>query len=195
MRAKFLFLCFLLSSPMFLIAQFEQKVTINVAGTFVVPELNVDEDNYVYDYGVGLEGGLQYNFNRRVSLIGNVRFYYMDGIDGNVYTDNIAVGLGLKLNMAPSRRINPYFFGEANLNFLWYSEYIMQDNQGVGQDIYNNDFGTSIGGNGGLGIDFRLGDNFSLFLQTSIYYVYYDGLLNNLTQAGVRISMFKSKTI
>jgi hypothetical protein len=130
--------------------------------------------------------------------MGDVLFYYMDGIEGDTYTDNLAVGLGLKFNMLPSKKINPYVFGVANINFLWYEQWIDRRPLGDGTyapGYYDNDFGTSAGGLGGLGFDLRLGDNFSIFIQNGFYYTYYDDLLNNLTQAGVRISMFKSRTI
>ena len=195
MKTKFLFFLFLVSSPMCMFAQFEQKVTLNAGGLFVYPEINVKD--YQYNFGAGINGGLQYNFNRTFSMTADVRFYYMDGIEGNTYTDNLAVGLGLKANLRPSRVFNPYLFAEANVNFLWWEEWI--DPKINGEDVipgyYYEDFATSIGGLGGLGFDLRLGDNFSLFIQSGFYYTYYDGLLNNLTQAGVRINMFKSKTI
>ncbi len=181
----------LMFSGLCALGQFEQKLTINGSGTFIYPDML--EEYTQYGDGVGVDGGVQFNFNRRLSLYGSVRFYYMFGGDFvEAYYDNLAFGGGLKLNLLPAKKINPYLFGEANLNFIWWDEWLILAG---GEGVYNSDFATTIGGLGGLGIDYMLNDNFTIFLQSGPYYTIYDTRTNLYTQLGIRINMIKSKTI
>jgi len=173
--------------------QFEQKLTINGSIAFVYPDML--EDYSSYGNGFGFDGGLQYNFSRNFSFYGATRFYYMFGAESyeDAYYDNLAIGGGIKLNMLPAKRINPYLFAEANINFIWLEEWIYPT--GFDDGYYDSDFGTAIGGLGGLGFDFRLNDNFAIFAQSGTYYTFWDNRINLYSQLGLRINMIKSKTI
>jgi hypothetical protein len=92
--------------------------------------------------------------------------------------------------MLPTKRVNPYLFGEANINFIWLEEWIYDDD-----GYYESDFGTSVGGLAGLGFDFVINDYLGLFVQSGTYYTYWDNRLNLYSQLGVRINLIKSKTI
>ena len=169
-------------------SQFEQKFTINGSVTYVYPDMFEDASDY--GNGLGFDGGLQYNFNRNLSFYGAFRFYYMfGGAYEDAYYDNIALGGGLKLNLLPAKKINPYLFAEADLNFIWLEEYLYEI------DSYSSESGLSIGSLGGLGFDFVINDNLALFVQSGSYYTYWDNRLNLYSQLGVRINMIKSKTI
>ncbi len=183
-----LVLCLVFSSTQ-VYSQFEQKLTVNMSGSFVYPDML--EEFTSYGNGLGLDGGLQFNINRTVSFYGSARFYYMFGLSdySDAYYSNIAFGGGLKLNILPTKKINPYAFAEANLNFIWLDEYNYETS------YYNDEFGTSIGGLGGLGIDFKLNDNIALFIQSGAYFTFWDKRINLYSQAGLRINMIKSKTI
>ncbi|MDA3890395.1 MAG: hypothetical protein PF517_01895 [Salinivirgaceae bacterium] len=172
-----------------LFAQFEQKLTINGSAAFVYPDLG--EEYSSYGNGYGLEGGLQYNLNRKFSLYGAARFYYMFGAAQytEAYYDNISIGGGAKLNILPNMKINPFLFGEANINFIWLEEYIYSSSS------LNDEFGTSIGGLGGGGLDFILNDNFAIYIQSGMFYTYWDGRTNLYSQIGARINLIKSKTL
>lgn len=169
--------------------QFEQKLTVNASGSFSYPDMLQDFSSY--GNGIGFDGGLQYNINRSLSYYGSARFYYMFGAAdySEAYYSNLAFAGGLKLNLLPRQKINPYLFGEANINLIWLEEY------GYANDSYTVESGTSIGGLGGVGIDFKLNDNLSIFIQSGAYYTWWDNRLNSHTQLGVRINMIKSKTI
>lgn len=170
-------------------SQFEQKLTVNGSATFTYPDMM--EEYSIYGNGLGIDGGLQFNINRTISFYGSARFYYMFGSSDydEAYYSNIAFGGGLKFNILPTKKINPYLFAEANLNFIWLDEYIYESN------AYNEEFGTSIGGLGGAGIDFILNDNVSIFIQSGAYYTFWDARTNLYSQLGFRINMIKSKTI
>lgn len=181
-------LCALLF-PIIASAQFEQKITINGSGAYVYPDLG--EELTSYSNGFGIEGGLQFNVNRNISLYGAARFYYLFGSGDatEAYYDNISFGGGAKLNLLPNFKINPFIFAEANLNLIWLEEYNWSD------DYYDSDFGTSIGGLGGGGLDFIINDNFAIFIQSGVFYTYWDGRMNAYSQAGVRVNLLKSKTL
>lgn len=173
-------------------AQFQQKFTLNASVVNVVPEINTVEP--IYSMGIGIDGGMQYNINRRFSAYASARFYYLFGEDeiADEYYDNLALGVGLKFNILPGKVINPYLFAEANINSIWYEKYV----EAVGSypAYYDEDFFNTIGSLCGLGFDINFSSNFSVFLQAGGYYTYND-LLNGHIQAGVRINMFKSKSI
>jgi hypothetical protein len=169
--------------------QFEQKITINASATMSYPDML--EEYSSFGNGYGIDGGLQFNISRRISFYGSARFYYMFAASDyeDAYYDNVAFAGGLKLNILPTKKLNPYIFAEANINFIWLEEYL------YGADTYDSDFGTSIGGLGGLGLDFKLNDNLALFVQSGPYYTFWDNRINLYSQLGVRINLLKSKTI
>lgn len=184
-----IFLLLFISNTSKVYSQFEQKITINASGSLTYPDMLEDYSSYAN--GLGIDGGIQFNLNRTFSFYGSARFYYMFGASeyDEAYYDNLAFGGGFKLNILPTKKINPYLFAEANINFIWLEEYLWSS------DYWDSDFGTSIGGLGGLGIDFKLNDNLSIFIQSGAYYTLWDGRVNSYSQVGVRINMLKSKTI
>lgn len=199
LKALYLLVCLLVIS-INVEAQFEQKLTINVSGAYLVPDITSGDQ--VYGSGIGGDGGIQYNLNTHLSVIANGRFYYVFGTGDHedAFLEDIAIGGGLKVNFAPRARVNPYMFGEANINFLWYEEWIPYDEpyyDGI-QFIYGyQDEGSSIsiGGFGGAGLDLKINDNVGIYLQTGAYYTYYGQTVHIYTQVGVRLNLIKSKTI
>ncbi len=173
-------------------AQFEQKLTINAGVAYLIPNTNTDD--IFFDHGLGLDGGLQFNTSRRFSLFGSARFYYMFNNEDNSYYDNLSFGGGAKLNILPGKHINPYLYGEANINFIWIEDFVLIPTD-ASLSYYDEDFGTSVGFNGGLGFDFNIGQNFDLFLQGGPYYTVWDGFTNIYMLAGLRINLIKSKSI
>lgn len=181
-------------------AQFEQKLTINASAVFLVPDITASEA--VYSSGIGGDGGLQYNFSKYFSFIANGRFNYIFGNaeHPDAFKENLAIGAGIKVNFAPRAVVNPYVFGELNVNFIWFEDYIYYDEpiyNGVEFEFgtYIEDSGFGIGGFGGGGVDFRISENISLYIQVGAYYTHYDSNVHIYSQAGLRLNLLKSKTI
>lgn len=201
-KVSFIVILLLVCSTMSLKAQFEQKMSINLSGAYLVPDIFSDDGVYgnMYSSGVGFDGGLQFNANKYISIIVNGRFYNIFGDDNSpeAYISDVAFGGGLKINFAPRSFINPYMYGEVSVNFLWIEEWVEYDESyfnGITQygAIYE-DFATTMGGLSGFGLDFKIGENFSLFTQGGMYFTFYDERVHIYTQAGVRINLIKSKT-
>lgn len=195
----------LLALPQLTKAQFEQKLTLNASGAGLVPDIL--SENSIFDIGMGLDGGIQFNANKHFSLMANARYYFAYGFqDYETNMDNIAFGVGLKLNMLPNRAINPYLFVEGNVNFIWgmgwypYPEPII-DEFGIWENgFYSESYYTGVGGLGGLGFDINFGKNFGLFIQGGGYYLMplsdeETESLNVYGQFGIRINLIKSKRI
>lgn len=182
-------------------AQFEHKVTVNLSGAFTIPDIAASDA--LYGYGMGVDGGLQFNQNTHLSIIANIRYYanFANDEHPDAYVDNFALGGGLKFNLAPRAVVNPYLFGEVNINFLWFEDYYIYLEPRIDQyghlayGEYDNKFATSIGGYGGGGLDFKLGKNFALYIQMGVYYTNYDTRIDAYIQTGLRINLLKSKTI
>jgi len=194
-------------------AQYEQKFTLHGSFGFAMPtgtqEFYVDGDTYPYLFsnfgtGINVSGGIQYNINRRFSIAGNIGFmshwgwYYSDIIFvEDVGLWNLQIGVAPKLYLMPSKKINPYIFAEVNLNYT---------------DLFV-DFGTEsldegypgLGFYPGLGIDFRISDNFGIFTQAGFNTILinedpyalemYENYNAYKVEVGVKISFLKSKTI
>lgn len=183
-------------------AQFEQKLTINASGAVAIPDITNEYTSY--GIGIGAEGGLQYNFNRHFSAISNVRMFYHFGTEEhpNAYFQNIGIGAGIKANLLPSKKINPYVYAEASANMLWVEDYIPYDEPFIdpitGDYVFEyalEESAFGIGGLGGAGIDFSINDNLAIFIQSGAYYLYWNTSINIFNQAGVRINLIKSKTL
>jgi opacity protein-like surface antigen len=160
--AVFLLLCIPLSSR----AQFERKISLNLSGgvfkTFgdkAYPDTddkNPEKNEIAYlmpnfEIGYSLQGGLQYNFSRQLSIELNIgymhsAFWWYDVYDeydnpcsylGFTYTEsgeeetesnflmlnNLHFGLASRYYFLPANKFNPYALVEVNLNILD-SEYI-----------------------------------------------------------------------
>lgn len=181
-------------------AQFEQKITINISGAFLVPELTNSQS--IYSPGLGVDGGLQFNTNSYFSIIANARFFYNFGNNDHpeTYYNDLAIGGGVKLNLAPRAVVNPFIFSEVNVNFLWFEDYYefeqpYFDGYYWQYGDYSTNFATTLGLFAGGGFDFKFGSNFSIYLKTGPYFTMYDNRIDLYSQLGVRINLLKSKTI
>lgn len=186
--------------PSKLYSQFEQKLSIHGSVVFISPDLLAEK--IIYDVGIGLDGGIQFNLNRKFSLIGSVRFNYAYGApEKNDFFQNLAFGGGFKYNFLSNGFVNPYCFGEFNLNlswaYAWNETYDFNSNDDwiPPSEDYNSNYYTTAGGFGGVGLDIKIHDNFGIFVQSGSYYKLSDSMLNIYSQVGVRINMIKSKTI
>jgi len=137
------------------------------------------------------------------------------------YFTNFGLGLDLKYKLFPTGKLNPYLFFEVNGNY-YYGEveprlaYIDQNKvhssypSDVIKDKYTilrynaqtiqPSFGFGI--RGGIGIDYKLSDSFTVFIQggySSVFSQSNASLRTSLdfiaAQAGIRFSVFKSKSI
>jgi hypothetical protein len=178
-------------------AQYEQKLTLQGSGVFMIPNIVTlqDEETFIEDFasGIGIDGGVQYNVNRFFSWMANARFYYNNQADGDGEYNNIAFGGGFKINMAGRKKINPYLLAEANLNSVWFG-YTYSHSEGITSD-YQEDYYLTIGGMAGLGFDIRFNDHIGMFIQSSAYYTHYDSYIGLYNQVGIRISLVKARTI
>lgn len=181
-------------------AQFEQKLTLNASGVGVLPHYIAE--NPIYNIGWGLDGGIQFNANNYFSLTSSARYYLAWSLqDFATNMDNIAFGAGFKLNMLPTKAINPYIFAEGNINFIWGYTWYSYDEPFIDEfgvwvnGYYDEDWYTDFGGLGGLGFDINFGKNFSVFIQGGAYYMIYESTMDIYSQLGIRINLIKSKRI
>lgn len=179
-------------------AQFEEKLSVNVAIGGVVPvgtydwyDAEYDEYNpYIFPNfypGASFMGGVQYNFNRRFSVEGRLFTFYLwdweyvydiDGWYSNTTMQYWHLGLGIapKFYIRPGKKINPYGFAELNLSFndIYFEK-------AAGFDEYGNPFYAeesvieiisgeiALGTYLGAGIDFNIISNLGLFAQGGYY--------------------------
>jgi len=185
MKIKFVFLpLFIFFSSLLLNAQFEQKVTLNTSLGYFVP---LEEEYYG---GFSFDAGILYNFNRKVSLITNFRYIsiwredYYDDFFGS--EDYLALGIGLKYNFNPEKRLNFYVLVEVDPEYV---EYYDEDTWEI-EDSY-----FTLGGYAAFGADYRITDNFGGFLQSG--YCMFDFFYPNTiyTQLGIRFNFFKKKDL
>lgn len=185
-------------------AQYEQKFTMQFSGgpSFIVSNYPVKPDHFlteeIYDVGMLLNGGVQYNFSRKFSLIGLVMYGAYPTTsesfqDGNYYY--IGVGISAKYRFFPSSRIKPYLLAGFSACF------VEQDiNTSYGQNIYYKQ-PTLPGLISGVGVEFDLTDNFTLFLQSGLNKIIPkdgDGLPPTESVyilLGLNINIFKSKSL
>lgn len=161
-----------LASTVVVQAQFEQKLTIQGSAGFL------NEPNYGY-MGISVDAGILYNFNRRSSLITNVRVFLM----GDEF--NALMGLGYKFNILPSKKLNPYVFFEGTINYYLALDFSYQ--------------GYAFGAYPGVGLDYRITDNIGIFAQGGMNYILDipNDLVFNIQymQMGVRLNFLKSKDL
>jgi opacity protein-like surface antigen len=143
-----LFFLFLLLIPLTSRAQFEQKVSVNFgAGVFKTFGKALGKYDPMqmpnFKTGLSLEGGIQFNLNRRLSLMADIgymnsaswAYYWTDGVNDTHYTvydtlenllaegyndlslSNLSIGLMPKLYILPGKKLNPYLFAGLNFNF------------------------------------------------------------------------------
>jgi hypothetical protein len=194
-------------------AQFEQKITLQASGGYVEvlsPDLFKQD---VFDRGFSIDAGMQYNFSRSFSLAALAKYSRLfnpaknEGIWDDEYN---LIGLTIcpKYRLLPRYKVNPYLYGGLSVNYvniIWEK----RNAEGTFEDVKSP---LTLGLNGGLGIDIRVSDNLSLFVQggflttkytvpdyTSLALFYWDEYWEwiNFTyfQAGINISLFKSKSL
>lgn len=187
-------------------AQYEQKLTMQFSGgtSFIVSSYPVQPEHYlteeIYDVGMLLNGGIQYNFSRAFSLIGLVMYGAYPTTseslqDGKYYY--LGIGGSAKYRFFSSSRVKPYLLLGFSVCF-------------VEQNIITNEFPpktiqytqpTLPGLVSGVGIEFDLNDNFTLFVQSGLNKILpkeNDGLPPTesvYALLGLNINMFKAKTL
>lgn len=185
-------------------AQYEQKFTLQASGgaSFIVSSYPVKPEHYlteeIYDIGMLLNGGLQYNFNRKFSLIGLVIYgaYPTTSIslqDGKYYF--LGLGVSAKYKFFTNYKLKPYVLGGFSVCFVE-----QKVNVNFGEDIdYQQP--TLPGFVTGLGLEYDVTDNFTLFLQSGFNKVLPkddDGLPPTesvYSIIGININLFKSKSL
>jgi outer membrane protein W len=175
-------------------AQFEQKVTIQMAGGYV-RALSPENFTNVFENGFSIDGGAQYNFSRSTSLVVLVKYSKYFANDNTILGaldakfNLLGISLCPKYRFNPSSNINPYIFGGASINYVSYT-------LGGGYTTSNTS-PVSFGVTGGVGIDIGISDNFALFVQAGANTIKPKGdwLSAVYTQAGFNINLFKSKSL
>jgi hypothetical protein len=175
-------------------AQFEQKFTLNLSLGNVVPNY------YTFNNGFSFDGGVQYNMSKAFSLYGKLRiFTLLDSKYSSSYYYNTALGIGLQYKFLTSKKINPYVFGEANINYVYYKyfnkelewdEVFHRWNEGYYSDALN---AISPGVYSGIGVNININENIGLFVQSGYYISFYDEFSAIYSQLGLNISFLKSK--
>jgi opacity protein-like surface antigen len=175
-------------------AQFEQKFTLQLAGGYVRA---IAPDNFtnVFENGFSVDAGAQYNFSRTTSMVVLVKYSKYFANDNTILGaldakfNLLGISLCPKYRFNPSSKINPYVYGGVSLNYVSYSI--------SGGYVSSNTSPASFGVTGGLGIDFGISDNLAFFWQAGANTIKPKGdwLSAIYTQAGLNISLFKSKSL
>lgn len=174
-------------------AQFEQKVTIQMAGGYV-RALSPENFTSVFENGFSIDGGAQYNFNRSTSLVVLIKYskyFANDSLLGALQAKFNLLGISLcpKFRFNPSSKVNPYIFGGASINYVSYTL--------GGGYVTSTTSPASFGVTGGVGVDFGISDNLAFFWQAGANTIKPKGdwLSAIYAQAGFNISLFKSKSL
>lgn len=176
-----------------LLAQFEQKFTLQLSGGYI-QSLSPDFFSRVFKNGFSVDAGAQYNFSRSLSFVVLAKyakflsdFESHSGVSAIKY-NQIGLSLCPKYRFMPSSRVNPYLYGGFSLNYISYNLIGVPEATQTSPAIF--------GFTGGLGIDFRVSDNFALFVQGGFNsFGSKDQIRFFYTQIGANISMFKSKSL
>jgi hypothetical protein len=143
-----IFLLFLLLIPLSSFAQFEQKVSVNFSsGVFKTFGKELGEYDPMqmpnFKTGLSVNGGIQFNLNRRFSLLADLGYMYSgkwgyygtDGVNYMHYTindttenlleegynelkfSNISTGIKPIYYILPGKKLNPYIFAGLTINF------------------------------------------------------------------------------
>lgn len=196
LKISFLLLLSLSIQSVRVMGQFEQKLTLQTSGGFVgaiSPESFTD----IFNAGFSLDAGVQYNFSRSISIVTMAKYSTLFFTPDDEFTLESAkynmLGLSAcpKIRFLAKKRVNPYIFGGASINYISISFSL------DGNETRKSKTPTSIGFIGGIGIDYRLNDNLSLFWQGGVSRVDLDVVWIDsfFQQAGVNINMFKAKTL
>jgi|GEM_PF-477580 len=159
----------ILASSSFAKAQYEQKFTLQLSGgaSFIVSSYPVTPEHFlteeIYDVGMLLNGGLQYNFNRKFSLIGLAMYGAYPTTseslqDGKYFY--LGLGVSAKYRFFPLSRVKPYLLGGFSVCFVEQSISV-----NMGEEV-NYKQPTLPGLVSGVGLEIDLTDNFTLFMQS-----------------------------
>ncbi len=185
-------------------AQFEQKLTLQFSGgpSFIVSDHSIQPEHFlteeIYDVGMLLNGGVQYNFSQKFSLIGLIMYGTYPTTseslqDGKYY--HLGLGVSAKYKFFPSSKIRPYLLYGFSLCF------VEQNVKTFSGELIDYKQPTLPGLITGLGLEYNLNDNFTLFIQSGFNKVLpkeNDGLPPTESVyglIGLNINMFKSKSL
>jgi hypothetical protein len=222
-------LFFTLTALMFLTiaanAQFEEKMSVNVAIGTVIPvgdtyyldELDNNEPYIFSNFyaGASFLGGIQYNFNRRFSLEGRVYTFYLwdwsyfgllDGWWDEISYEywHLGIGIAPKFYLRPGKKVNPYGFAEVNVSYNDVYENYTDDYTYESDIVLEGDL--TLGTYFGAGFDLNIISNLGIFAQAGYYINFTGGTLEyygweyeNFAavrgEAGVKLNLFKSKQL
>lgn len=190
-------LTFILFTTHCVMAQFEQKFTLQFAGGY--SQIIGDEQmSSLFGGGATIDGGLQFNFNRSVSLVALVKYatYGASSEDLPIGSDltymNLGVSLCPKIKFAPSSVVHPYVFAGLNYNYIKY-QFNAETNKAPAA------FGLIFGG----GVEFDLSEKVALFVQpgyNAIVAKFGDNsdankIYSFFIQTGININLLKSKSL
>jgi hypothetical protein len=172
-------------------SQFEQKFTLQAsAGTSIIVSSYQNED--LFGPGLMFNGGLQYNFSRKFSLIGLAMYgaYTPNSDYFRVKYFNLGIGLSAKYKFMPLSKFRPYILYGLSACFVRLEAGPFIREQPVLPGLVT-----------GLGAEIDLNDNLTLFGQAGFNKILPkpdDGL--SPTESvyfllGVNINMFKSKSL
>ncbi|MCK4661594.1 MAG: outer membrane beta-barrel protein [Bacteroidales bacterium] len=181
-------------------AQYEQKFTMqfSAGSSFIVSNF---ENEDLFDTGLMLNGGLQYNFSRKFSIIGLATFckYGVHPDAKLLYYDvtyfSMGIGLSAKYKFFSNKKLRPYLLYGMSMCF------VKQEFQFPGERIFTYEQPALPGLISGLGLEFDITDNITIFTQSGFNKVLPkegDGLPPTesvYVLLGVNINMFKSKSL
>ena len=225
-------------SPSTSYAQFEQKLTLHFSigasmiqsgenqilqeyqsGGYYSPtgwqtyfnEVNLTQD--MFGMGMAFNAGIQYNFNRKFSLLGLIVscIYPFPDTEGHYFYElhtnqfgypylsinplssvsfyTFGLGVSAKYKFMHDRKIRPYILAGSSISFaniaiLYENMEVIEDDKGISPSILT-----------GIGIEFDLSDNITLFVQPGFTKIFVIDADVFYTQFGVNINLFKSKTL
>lgn len=177
-------------------AQFEQKFTLQTSAGFVAA-IAPDSFTDIFNVGFSLDAGAQYNFNRTFSLVAMTKYSTFIFIPEDEFSLEAAkfnlLGISLcpKIRFFSSRKVNPYIFGGASVNYINIAFNV------DGNETRTSKSPTSFGAIAGIGVDFRVSDNIAIFYQGGLNRVDMELVIIDsfYQQLGININMFKARTL
>lgn len=183
-------------------AQFDNKITaqFSVGGSFLT---GPDYLTNYFDAGFSLDGGLQYNFNRNLSLVGLIKYATL--LSSETYEnylivaglDNLGISLAPKYRFRAGKKMQPYILAGASLNYITYSVVVSDLDLSASETSP-----AALGYIGALGLEYGVTNNISLFSQVGANGVFiddgvigYDNISTLFIQLGLNLNLFKSKSL
>lgn len=180
-------------------AQFEQKFTLQVSGSYHSPTGEKAFSDR-FNNGASFDGGIQYNFNRTFSIVALLKYTTYQAKIGTLIKkgeyNNFGVSVCPKIRFFSTKKINPYLFVGVNVNSIGFS---FVDIYGTSHEYQKP---INLGYTAGLGFDFKLSENLALFLQGGYNSIDYredkdfSVKMNSVfVEVGVNINFLKSKSL